>query len=149
MCLCSECVQVLKEKLRDCYIREGVNHLQNCREVRKGEGSCHTGQSQRVAFLGDSIALRYQKLPSVRQAHNATFHLLSSHLKFISLIPLFLLLLSRCRDCSVASLPVAGQTLLLRRKATTVHQKELPIFPAYFDSRGSMSHLLDGVCQWS
>lgn len=28
-----EKAKLLKEKLRECYLREGVNHLQNCREL--------------------------------------------------------------------------------------------------------------------
>eukprot|EP00891_Asterochloris_glomerata_P007529 jgi/Astpho2/7529/e_gw1.00114.202.1_t len=26
--------QLVREKLRDCYIKEGVNHIQKCRKVR-------------------------------------------------------------------------------------------------------------------
>ena len=26
-------LQILREKLKDCYLREGVNHYQNCRQV--------------------------------------------------------------------------------------------------------------------
>jgi len=28
-------LQILREKLKDCYLREGVNHYQNCRQVQQ------------------------------------------------------------------------------------------------------------------
>ena len=43
-------LQLLKEKLRECYLREGVNHLQNCREVRNLELKQSRRKGKRSGF---------------------------------------------------------------------------------------------------